>query len=117
MIDQQLVRDAINAAFDVRDVLFRLGLTCGFSPPMRRIECATARLAESIQYLVDRFPAAMRVKHARRVRRAVREIMTQIERLDALPGLEVAEALGMLEAIAEHHIRTLADEARAQPLN
>jgi hypothetical protein len=84
----------------------------------RRIECAAIRIQESEQLLGDNYPAAVRVKNARRVRRAVREIVRlTTEALDNLPDQDVAIALGMLEGHAQRIIDKHADEAKARPLH
>jgi hypothetical protein len=83
-----------------------------------RIECATIRIRESEQLLGDRYPACVRVKHAKRVRRAVREIVRlSTEALERVPDEPVAYALGMLEGCAQRVIDEQSDEARAQPLH
>jgi len=84
----------------------------------RRIECATIRIRESEQLLRDKYPPAVRVKNAKRVRRAVREIVRlSTEALENLPDREVAVTLGMLEGYSQRIIDTHADEAAAQPLH
>jgi hypothetical protein len=77
----------------------------------RKIECATIRIRESVQYLTASFPAPMQVKHAKRVRRATREIIRRVEKLDRVPELWVAEALGQLEGIAQSVLDALEDQA------
>jgi hypothetical protein len=84
----------------------------------RRIECATIRIRESEQLLGDKYPPAVRVKNAKRVRRAAREIVRlTMDELDALPDIEVAKALGTVEGYAQGIIDMYGDEAKRQPLN
>lgn len=84
----------------------------------RRIECATIRIRESEQLLGDGYPAAVRVKNAKRVRRAAREIVRlTMDELESLPDMEVARALGIVEGHAQAIIDRYADEARRRPLN
>jgi len=84
----------------------------------RRIECAAKRMVESTQFLGDELPAAVRVKNAKRVRRAAREAMRlSTEKLETIPDQRVAIALGMLEGCAQRLIDACADDAAAQPLH
>jgi len=84
----------------------------------RRIECATIRIRDSEQLLCEDYPPAVRVKNAKRVRRAVREIVRlSSEALETVPDTKMALTLGMLEGHAQRIIDAHADEAAAQPLN
>jgi predicted nicotinamide N-methyase len=78
----------------------------------RRIECATERLKESVQRLTDRFPPEIRYTHAKRVRRATREIGNKLAQLESIPEPWVIRAVATLEALADRVIAETPEEAR-----
>ena len=83
----------------------------------RRIECATIRIRESEPYLADRYPAPVRLRNAKRVRRATREIVRLVGQLESVPDLWVGEAVGLLEGLAELAIEASQNGASEQPLH
>lgn len=91
--------------------------TANEAKPWSRIECATIRIRDSVQYLDAQFPAPVRVRNAKRVRRAVREIVRLVDELESIPEEWVARALGTLEGLADATIASLEDEAKHRPLH
>lgn len=85
--------------------------------PWRRIECATFRIRESEPYLADKYPATVRVRNARRVRRATREILRCIPQLETVPELWIASVLAHFEALSDSIISELQEEAAGLPLH
>lgn len=82
-----------------------------------RIECATIRIRESEQLLGPEYPAVVRVKNAKRVRRAAREIVRLIGKLETLPALWIADVLAYFEVLAESVLEALKEEAAERPLH
>lgn len=87
------------------------------SKPWRRIECATIRIRESEQYLTARHPATVRIRNARRIRRAVREIVRCVPELETIPDDWIAVTLAYFEVLSEAIIKELAEEAAESPLH
>ncbi len=85
--------------------------------PWRRIECATERIRDSESLMCDSYPASIRVKHAKRVRRAVREILRLIPELDTIPSDDVADALAFFAVYSDEIIDMLSEQAKARPLH
>ncbi len=85
--------------------------------PWRRIECATQRIRESEQFMTERFPPVVRLRNAKRVRRATREIVRLVGQLETIPDRRTALALGYLEALAENAIDDVKELAAAEPLH
>ena len=83
----------------------------------RTIECATCRIHEAIGYLDARFPAEVRLREARRVRRAARVIVRNVPRLSADPELWLADVVAGLEYLAETVIEELTRDAPAPVLH
>ena len=83
-----------------------------------RIEAAAFRIRESEQFLRDRYPAAVQVNHARRVRRAAREIQGQItRRLVSSVDEFVSSYLAYLDVLSDAIITEYRDLVAAQPLH
>lgn len=83
----------------------------------RTIECATCRIHEAIANLDVRFPAHVRLREARRIRRAARVIVRNVPRLSADPALWLAEVVAGLEYLAETVIEELTRDPPALALH
>ncbi len=85
--------------------------------PWRRIECATLRIRESEPYLTESYPPALRLKNAKRVRRAVREILKLIPELESIPESWTAEVLAFFEVTSDSIIERLRGADLAQGIH
>ena len=83
----------------------------------RRIECGTIRIRDSEAFLDERFPAPVRHEHAKRVRRATREIKRLAGELELTVEPWVMEVVAHFEALAELVVAVTRDEAEEHPLH
>ena len=75
--------------------------------PWRKIECATIRIRDSEPYLEESYPPTVRLRNAKRIRRAVREILKRIPDLETIPESWTAEVLAYFEVASEAVIESL----------
>ncbi len=83
----------------------------------RRIECATIRIRESEPYLAEKYPAPVRFANGKRIRRAAREIVRLVDKLESVVEPWVGEMVGSLEVLAELVIEVSQEEASELPLH
>jgi hypothetical protein len=75
------------------------------------------RIRDSEAYLKEKYPAVVRVRNARRIKRAAREILRCVEQLETMPAEWTATVLAYFEVLADKVIADLQNEAAAQPLH
>lgn len=79
-----------------------------------RIKCATSVIRKCEPLLDDNWPPSVRVKYAKRVRRAAGEVVRlTLDELETLPDIRVAKALGRIEGYALRILDEYGDAVKA----